>query len=99
MLQASETTLPDENSTVPNCYNLYESGEIDNYQCDMDEDGTPDICDADMDGDGVNNPIGILIGENDDCSITEDIVNRPLLWSTENTMSNNTSQTPIGGMV
>lgn len=97
MLQASETNPPDT-SNMSNCYELYQSGEINNYQCDMDADGTPDICDNDIDGDGVNNPIGILIDENDDCSITEDIVNRPLLWSTDNTASNaEPDQTPIGG--
>jgi hypothetical protein len=59
-----------------NCYELLQSGEINQYQCDMDSDGMPDICDDDIDGDGVINQLGILLDENNDCSITPSIINR-----------------------
>ncbi len=77
MLQASETTKPDKN--IINCYNLKITGKINTYKCDMDQDGMPDVCDSDIDGDGVKNPISILLTENDDCSYTSDIINRPLI--------------------
>jgi hypothetical protein len=34
----------------------------------MDNDGIPDICDDDIDGDGVKNLIGIILYERPDCS-------------------------------
>ncbi|MBU0627194.1 thrombospondin type 3 repeat-containing protein [Patescibacteria group bacterium] len=34
----------------------------------MDEDGIPDICDSDIDGDGIENLLGILKYENGTCS-------------------------------
>jgi len=38
----------------------------------MDGDGIPDICDNDIDGDGVKNLLGIIKFENPDCSIISD---------------------------
>jgi hypothetical protein len=29
-------------------------------ECDLDEDGIPDLCDSDIDGDGVENRLGML---------------------------------------
>lgn len=43
-------------------------------KCDMDTDGIPDRCDDDIDGDGVENLIGILLGENTDCEISVEII-------------------------
>ncbi|MEI8091739.1 MAG: hypothetical protein WCG98_06025 [bacterium] len=40
------------------------------YTCDRDRDNVPDICDDDIDGDGIKNLIGIISYENKDCSIT-----------------------------
>lgn len=38
-------------------------------KCDMDEDGQPDLCDADIDGDGQSNRMGMISFERPDCSI------------------------------
>ena len=42
--------------------------------CDFDEDGIVDICDEDIDGDGVENLLGILIWENEQCLFTRWII-------------------------
>lgn len=42
------------------------------YKCDLDGDGIPDVCDDDIDGDGVKNLIGLVMFENKDCSIVTD---------------------------
>ncbi|USN56128.1 MAG: thrombospondin type 3 repeat-containing protein [Candidatus Peribacteria bacterium] len=34
----------------------------------MDADGIPDMCDIDIDGDGVPNALGIILFEKEDCS-------------------------------
>lgn len=49
------------------------------YKCDMDHDGTPDLCDDDIDWDWVKNIIWILISENTDCSIKDTNINKQLL--------------------
>jgi len=38
------------------------------YKCDMDKDWIPDICDTDIDGDGIINLLGLINVENNDCS-------------------------------
>lgn len=38
------------------------------YKCDLDGDKIPDICDTDIDGDGIQNLLGIINNENEDCS-------------------------------
>lgn len=40
----------------------------------MDGDGISDVCDSDIDGDEVENPLGLLVDENDDCEITSEII-------------------------
>jgi hypothetical protein len=47
--------------------------------CDMDQDGIPDVCDDDIDWDGIPNLLGLLVRENKDCKITSDIVNQAVL--------------------
>ena len=50
-----------------------------NFKCDMDADGIPDICDDDIDGDGIPNLIWLITYENKDCSFTNANVNLDLL--------------------
>jgi hypothetical protein len=45
----------------------------------MDDDKIPDICDDDIDGDGVKNLIGIIKFENADCSMGENNIDVPIL--------------------
>ncbi len=35
----------------------------------MDKDKIPDVCDDDIDGDGIKNSLGIITSESPDCSI------------------------------
>ncbi len=60
------------------------------YQCDMDNDGTPDMCDDDIEGDGYINPVGLLLFEKDDCSIWDNL-NMPLLEQYGNQSNNDPS--------
>jgi hypothetical protein len=41
-------------------------------QCDMDKDGIPDMCDSDIDGDGAQNPLGLISYMKPDCSYGPD---------------------------
>lgn len=50
-----------------------------NQYCDMDDDNIPDICDDDIDEDWVKNLIGLILFDNDDCSINADNINHDLL--------------------
>ena len=61
------------------CKTALENKTLGNYKCDEDEDGIPDICDDDIDGDGMKNLIWIISHENKDCSITGDNVNLEIL--------------------
>jgi hypothetical protein len=45
----------------------------------MDKDSIPDMCDDDIDGDGVRNLIGLILFDNPDCSIDERNINHELL--------------------
>lgn len=45
----------------------------------MDQDQIPDMCDDDIDGDGIKNLIGIIIDEYDDCHIDQKNINRELI--------------------
>jgi len=45
------------------------------YKCDMDKDGIPDICDDDIDWDGIKNLVGLISYENKDCSIDNKNIN------------------------
>ena len=42
------------------------------FKCDMDNDWIPDICDSDIDGDGVPNLLGIIKYETPDCRYNQD---------------------------
>lgn len=63
------------------------NGNLWKYKCDMDKDGIPDICDDDIDWDGVKNLLGIINYENNNCKISfSDFDDKELLnqISTEN---------------
>ena len=60
------------------CESLLKNGSISNYKCDMDKDWIPDICDDDIDWDGVKNLIWIITKENKDCSINADNIDKTL---------------------
>ena len=47
--------------------------------CDMNENGIPDICDPDIDGDWVPNLIWLITTDNLDCSITVENTNQGLI--------------------
>ena len=61
------------------CENAIKNSTLSNYKCDLDWDKIPDICDDDIDGDGVKNLVGLLLYENKDCSIWENNVNSNIL--------------------
>lgn len=48
------------------------------YKCDMDRDTIPDICDEDIDGDGTNNLMNLILYERPNCIIDDDNTNLPL---------------------
>lgn len=52
------------------------------YRCDMDNDGISDVCDSDIDGDEIENPLWLLIAENEDCSIDSEIINERIYRET-----------------
>ena len=58
------------------CLNALKDGSISRYKCDMDNDGIPDICDDDIDGDGIKNQLGLILYEKADCSYTADNINQ-----------------------
>ena len=63
---------------VDTCLSALKSWKLSQYKCDMDNDGTPDICDDDIDGDGIKNLIWIVVRENKDCSINSSNINGDL---------------------
>lgn len=52
---------------------------LNQFKCDMDKDGIPDICDGDIDWDGIANLIWLIDFELPDCKITSDNVNYDIL--------------------
>ncbi len=60
------------------------NGTLGQYKCDFDEDGIPDVCDEDIDNDGVPNLVGAILFENDDCSfswnINKGVLNDHIEW-------------------
>lgn len=72
----------------------------------MDQDTMPDICDNDIDGDGVNNMLGLVQFENTNCSLTWNNTNPTLIanyepWSDNcpfiiNNNQNNSDQDSYG---
>lgn len=60
------------------CVDILRSWRSRNY-CDMDKDNIPDICDDDIDGDGVKNLIWVVLFDNENCEINEENINHELL--------------------
>lgn len=60
------------------CVDIMRSWRANQY-CDMDDDNIPDICDDDIDGDGVQNLIWLVLFDNDNCSINEENINYELM--------------------
>ena len=72
----SQATVVIEQQDI--CVDIMRSWRANQY-CDMDWDGIPDICDDDIDGDGVKNLIWLVLFDNPDCSIDERNINHDLL--------------------
>ena len=66
-------------NSVDICENAMKNWTLSGYKCDQDGDKIPDICDDDIDWDGVKNLIWIILHENKDCSIVENNINSDLL--------------------
>ncbi len=57
------------------------------FKCDMDWDWIPDICDDDIDGDGIPNLIWLIDFELPDCNINLDNINKDILMLHKNVCS------------
>ena len=66
-------------NSVDICESAMKSKTLSNYKCDQDGDKILDICDDDIDWDGIKNLIGLILYENKDCSIWENNINSDLL--------------------
>lgn len=68
------------------CLQALQLNNLDSYSCDEDGDGIPDICDDDIDGDGIKNELGMILFETPTCSYNENnldqwIFNKHFQWS------------------
>jgi len=61
------------------CLDAKIQGTLKNYKCDLDKDGIPDLCDTDIDGDGIQNLLWLLLFEKKDCSYSNENLNQELL--------------------
>lgn len=73
-LQTQATVLVD---SIDACLLIHQNNTEDQY-CDMDNDNIPDICDDDIDGDGIKNIIGIVTQDNQNCSIDSTNINQDI---------------------
>ena len=63
------------------CLEAMAKWKLSEFSCDMDNDWIPDICDDDIDWDGLKNLIWVINYENKDCSITSENVNEEIFVS------------------
>ena len=68
------------------CNNLKLARQV--FKCDMDHDGIPDMCDNDIDWDGIKNLIWIIKYENKNCSITNKNINNNTIKQEQNLAKN-----------
>ncbi len=61
---------------------------MDDLSCDMDEDGIPDMCDEDIDGDNVPNLLWLMLFEKQDCTIDDENTNTLKLKEEQNLAKN-----------
>lgn len=73
----SSATIVASNKDI--CLDAMLNWNINQFHCDMDWDWIPDICDDDIDGDGIPNLIGLIKFELPNCDITEENINMDLL--------------------
>lgn len=64
-------------------------------QCDKDADGIVDLCDDDLDGDWVKNPIGLVLFDNKNCALNEENLN-PSILNNPDPKTDNCPQSPNG---
>lgn len=61
--------------------------------CDKDSDTTADLCDEDIDGDWIKNPIGLVLFDNPDCKLNEENLN-PIILNNPDPDTDNCPQIP-----
>ncbi len=61
------------------CLDAITQGTLHTYKCDLDGDGIPDICDIDIDNDGIENLIWLINHENKNCSYDKANINQEIL--------------------
>lgn len=65
---------------LDSCLEAYRKGQLaQKYTCDQDKDTIPDVCDDDIDGDGVKNLLGIVTADNAKCDYTKANVDTTVL--------------------
>jgi len=72
VLHSSATLVVTSNNT---CLDALLNDTLDQFKCDLDTDGIPDVCDEDIDGDWNPNEIWLVLFEQDDCSIDAQNIN------------------------
>lgn len=66
-------------SSINQCMDARSRWLLDQYNCDMDDDKIPDICDDDIDGDWVKNLLWLIVREPTNCAYTFNDINPSVL--------------------
>ncbi len=72
----SQATIAINDAT---CEQFLQDPALASTYCDRDQDTIPDICDDDIDNDGIKNLIGLIVKDNKDCSIDQNSLNRSMV--------------------